>query len=71
MTFSNYHFYVEVISQRDQAIFIIATLVILAGEVLVLIRYWRPGWLKVATWLTIGGYYATLAAMVVFVRSRP
>jgi hypothetical protein len=69
VAFSNYHFYVEAISQRDEAIFIIATLVLLACEILFLVRQWRPGWLKAATWITIGGFYATLAAMVVFVRA--
>jgi hypothetical protein len=69
VTFSNYHFYVEAISQRDQAIFIIATLVLLVCEILFLVRAWRPGWLRAATWIIIGGFYATLAAMVIFVRA--
>jgi hypothetical protein len=69
MTFPTYHLYVAVISQRDQAVLILAILAMVALELLLFIRWLRPSWLRGAVWVLIGGFYASQIALAVYLRA--
>lgn len=71
MSFSTYHLYVDLISQRDQYVLIIAMLICSFFELMWFLSRFRPAWVKPAIWIFgVGGYYATLAAMAVYLSSR-
>jgi hypothetical protein len=69
MEFPNYHLYSAMITQRDQTILTLVILVMVAFEILLVVRRFRPGWTRGVTYLFIGGYYATLFALAVYLRS--
>lgn len=69
MTFSTYYLYVAAIAQRDLAILTIAIVVFVCCEIVLVIHLVRPGATKVAAWIFIGGFYATLLAMALYLRA--
>lgn len=64
MTFSMYHFYVERINEIDHVVGLIAALAFIFVNILLLVRTFRPAWMKITIWLMIGGFYATLYLLV-------
>jgi hypothetical protein len=71
MTFSNYHFYVELVRDRDHAILGVTMVVLLVFVILGYVRWLRPGRFRPAAWLLgVGGFYATLALWVVYIFSH-
>lgn len=68
MFFPTYHVYVALVSQRDQAVFILFSLIFLYFEVLWILSKFRPGWVRPAAWIGIGGYYASFLALVMYLR---
>jgi hypothetical protein len=69
MGFSTYHIYVDAISQRDQAVLTIGIIVLVAFEILLVLHRFRPAWARPAAWIFIGGFYASLLAMVMYLGS--
>jgi hypothetical protein len=68
MIFPTYHLYVAAIDQRDQAVLTIAIIVAVAFEILIALHFFRPAWVKPAAWIFIGGFYASLLALVMYLR---
>lgn len=69
MGFSTYHIYVSAIDQRDQAVFTIVIIVLVVFEILLFLHRVRPAWVRVASWIFIGGFYASLLALALYLGS--
>ena len=69
MEFPNYALYTAIVSQRDIAVLTLAILVAVAFEILILVRRFYPRQVNKLSWFFIGVYYASLFAMVVYLRS--
>jgi hypothetical protein len=68
MTFPYVQTFLETISTANYLVLFINAIVLGGFEVLLLIKRFRPGWFIRATWIIgVGGFYASLAAMVVFI----
>ena len=71
MFFPTYHLYVALISQRDQAVFILFTIVFAFFEIIWFLSRFRPTWVKPAIWIIgVGGYYASFLGLVSYIGSH-
>ena len=71
MEFPTYHVYVAIVAARDVAMLTLAIMIAVFFELVYFLARYRPAWARVAIWLFgVGGFYASLLALALFIRAR-
>jgi len=70
MEFPLYYLYENAIAARNGLVLLVSAVTLLAGMGLWTVSRYKPTWISMAAWITVGGYYATFCAVAVYFLSR-